>query len=199
MPDAASAVLAPWSNFYVIAGSAAAGLTGLMFVVITLVVGLERSQRSEEGIATFSTPTVAHFCVALVVSASMSAPWRSLAGAATMLGAIGIYGLLYVLWVMYRARRQTSYRPEFEDWLWYTILPFAAYLVLVIGAIALGAAQSVALFGIAGGTIFLILIGIHNAWDVVTYIALGKIPAAGAQSDQRADTAEEPRPGEPVG
>ena len=37
MPDAAGSALIPWDNFYVIVGSSAAALTGLQFVVITLV------------------------------------------------------------------------------------------------------------------------------------------------------------------
>jgi hypothetical protein len=78
MTAAASSVLTAWSNFYVIIGSSAAGLTGLMFVVITLVAGQERERRSPDGIAAFGTPTVAHFGVALLGSAILSAPWSSL-------------------------------------------------------------------------------------------------------------------------
>ena len=37
MQEAALSPLATWQNFYVIIGSAAATLTGLMFVVITLI------------------------------------------------------------------------------------------------------------------------------------------------------------------
>src|SRR2546428_14082642 len=39
MQEAALSPLATWQNFYVIIGSAAATLTGLMFVVITLIAG----------------------------------------------------------------------------------------------------------------------------------------------------------------
>src|ERR1700674_4447016 len=109
MPDTTSSVLTAWSNFYVIAGSSAAALTGLMFVVITLVVGLERSKRTPDGIATFSTPTVVHFCVALVISAILSAPWHSLAQVGTALGLTGLYGIVYVLRVFRRTRRLTVY------------------------------------------------------------------------------------------
>jgi hypothetical protein len=175
MPDNASLVLGPWSNFYVIAGSSAAGLSGLMFVVITLVVGIERTQTTADGIATFSTPTVLHFCVALVVSAVMSAPWRSIVGASATLGLIGLYGILYVLRIVRRAKRQTAYRPDLEDWLWYSILPFLAYIVLSACALLLLVVPAQALFALAGAIVLLILIGIHNAWDIVTYIALGNL------------------------
>ena len=49
--------LATWQNFYVITGSAAATLTGLMFVVISLIVGTRaRVSPASGGIAAFSTP-----------------------------------------------------------------------------------------------------------------------------------------------
>ncbi len=56
-----------WSNFYIITGSSAAALTGLMFVVISLATGsrfVRQAGDSNAGFATFSTPTVVHFCAA---------------------------------------------------------------------------------------------------------------------------------------
>ncbi|HLY31201.1 MAG TPA: hypothetical protein VKQ36_09230, partial [Ktedonobacterales bacterium] len=77
MHEASVLSLSAWDNFYVIIGSGAAALTGLMFVVVTLISGV-RLRRSNEGIATFSTPTVVHFCVALFVAAALTAPWQAL-------------------------------------------------------------------------------------------------------------------------
>ena len=50
MQEAAVSPLTTWQNFYVIIGSAAAALTGLMFVVITLIAGT-RVRRSSEAVA----------------------------------------------------------------------------------------------------------------------------------------------------
>jgi len=51
---------APWANFYVIVGGAAAALTGLQFVVI--VLGAELSAGASEHTASvFGTPNVVHF------------------------------------------------------------------------------------------------------------------------------------------
>jgi hypothetical protein len=192
MPDTASSVLTAWSNFYVIAGSSAAALTGLMFVVITLVVGLERSKRTPDGVATFSTPTVVHFCVALVISAILSAPWHSLARVGVALGLTGLYGIVYVLRVFYRTRRLTVYRPELEDWLWYTVLPFVSYVAIVVSAILLPTAATRALFALAGAVVLLVLIGIHNAWDVVTYLALqqGDQPPSSSPNEEEGRASE---------
>jgi hypothetical protein len=173
MIETVSSVLTPWSNFYIMTGSAAASLTGLMFVVITLVTGTERVRKNPDGIGTFSTPTVAHFGAALLVSALLSVPWRSLAHPATLLGLIGLCGVVYVLRVMYRTRRMTVYSADIEDWTWFTILPLVAYGAILTGAIALPAFPVEALFALAAGVVILIFIGIRNAWDIVTFIAIG--------------------------
>ena len=44
-------------------------------------------------------------------------------------------------------------------------------------ALALGRCVSVSLFAVAGTALLLLLTGIHNAWDTVTYIALDHIQA----------------------
>jgi hypothetical protein len=173
MSETASSLLTPWLSFYVMAGSSAAALTGLMFVVTTLVAGSERRRRSRDGISTFSTPTVVHFCAALLVSAILSAPWRSLLAPATLLGLGGLYGVIHVLAVIYRASRLTGYTPDLEDWVWYTILPFVSYAAILGGAITLPVTPLDALFALAGGVILLVFIGIHNAWDIVTFLVIG--------------------------
>jgi hypothetical protein len=171
----ATSILTPWSNFYIMIGSSAATLTGLMFVVITLVKDVQRSDVAENGIPTFSTPTVVHFGAALLVSAILSAPWRSLDYPGALLGAASQCRLAYLLRVTYLTKRLTSYTPDLEDWIWYTILPFVADAAILSGAILLFVIPAEALFALAAGTTLLIFIGIRNAWDVVTFIALGKL------------------------
>src|SRR5260370_41055623 len=75
MKEAAVSQLAAWQNFYVIIGSSAATLTGLMFVVITLIAG-SQMRRSIGPNAAFGTPTVVHFFAALRVCAVLIAPWQ---------------------------------------------------------------------------------------------------------------------------
>ena len=174
MADTAASLLPAWSNFYVMAGSAAASLTGLMFVVITLVGRTTRRPGGEDTLGTFSTPTVLHFAAALLVSAVLSAPWRSLVEPGVLLGLAGLAGVAYILRIMYRTSRLSVYRADPEDWTWYTILPFVSYVVILVAAIVLRSAPVQALFGFAAAVVLLIFIGIHNAWDIVTYIASGR-------------------------
>ena len=171
MAETASSLLAAWATFYFMTASSAAALTGLMFVVISLVTGQERTDATQDGIATFTTPTVMHFAAALLVSGILIMPWRSLVQAGIVVAVIGLYGVAQILRVMGRTRRLTGYTADLEDWTWFTILPLGAYVAISAGAIALATVPVQAMFTLAGGVMLLIFIGIRNAWDVVTYIA----------------------------
>ncbi len=177
--------LTAWENFYVIIGGAAAALTGLMFVVITLVAGLR--SRSTDGVSAFSTPTVVHFAVALLIAALLSAPWTALAQIAVALGLVSIGGLIYVGIVTRRLLRVAAYRPVLEDWLGHAIAPFVAYAALLVAAILLPSNATPALFLVAAVTVLLVFDGIHNAWDIVTYLALELVPS---QDNEKKDERE---------
>ena len=169
--QAAGSPLTDWQNFYVIVGSSAGALTGLQFVVIALVAEV-RSAASMLEIRAFGSPTVVHFCGVLVISAILSAPWHGLSGPAIALSFCGLAGLGYAIRAIGHARKQTHYQPDAGDWMWYSILPLGAYTALALTAVLLSWHAKAALFTIAGIALTLLLIGIHNAWDTVTYIAL---------------------------
>jgi hypothetical protein len=166
----ASNPLSAWESFYVIVGSSGAALTGLQFVAIALITEL-RSRRSTVQFETFATPTVVHFCAALLIAAILSAPWEELSSAAIPVAITGAGGLVYSALVMRRVRRQTIYAMVFEDWLFHTALPLLAYAMVLSAALTLGSHTADALFGVASASLLLLFIGIHNAWDSVTYIA----------------------------
>jgi hypothetical protein len=165
-------VLAHWESFYVIVGSAAAALTGLQFIVITLIA--QRSIGSTEGNRAFGTPTIVHFCAVLFIAAVLSAPWPSLAGVAFILGLGGAAALVYAAMIVRIARRQTSYVPVLEDWIWHFTLPPIAYAIVLVTAFTVQGGSTPSLFAIAGAVLLLLSIGIHNAWDSVTFTALNQ-------------------------
>ena len=174
--EASLSPLAPWESFYVIVGSSAGALTGLQFVVIALIAEAQAA-RSMLEIRAFGTPTIVHFCVALLISAIMSAPWHTLSCAGLGLGACGLAGFVYALMVIRHARRQTSYAPDTEDWIWYVALPLVAYATLTGVAVLLARNPMSSLFVIAATALVLLFVGIHNAWDTVTYIAVERYRA----------------------
>jgi len=102
----------------------------------------------------------------------MSAPWPALGPLSVVIGAGGLGGLTYATLVIRRARRQTSYEPVWEDWLWYASLPCFSYALLVLAAALLGAHRHSGLFVVAASALLLLLVGIHNAWDTVTHIVI---------------------------
>jgi hypothetical protein len=174
--------LASWQNFYVIVGSSAGALTGLQFVVITLVMQA-RAARNMRDIHAFGTPTVLHFCTALLLSALMTAPWPALASLGLCLGICGAVGVTYSFRIVWHARK-AAYRPDLEDWIWYTVLPLLGHLLLVGAAILLwwNAAWSFSM--VAADTLVFLFLGVHNSWDTVTFIAVQH--SGGSSSDETA-------------
>jgi hypothetical protein len=171
MESSAHDLLSAWESFYVIAGSSAAALTGLQFVVIALIADTPELGDADS-VDAFGTPTVVHFCLSLLVSALLSAPWPALEPVRYLLSGTGLAGVLYTLVVVRRARRQTAYQPVAEDWIWHVILPLLGYGTLIGAAVALSSATIPALFLVAGVSLLLIFIGIHNAWDTVAFVAV---------------------------
>jgi hypothetical protein len=161
--------LAGWTNFYVIVGSSAGALIGLQFVVMALVSEMPRTPGQAQAGHAFATPTIVHFGTVLLLSAALSAPWHGIGAAAVFWGLLALGGVAYALIVARRLRVQTAYQPVFEDWLFHALLPFAAYATLASSACVVRAFPTEALFGVAAAALLLLFIGIHNAWDAVTY------------------------------
>ena len=161
--------LTEWENFYVIVGSSAGALIGLQFVVITLIADFPLVKDVERASNAFATPTIVHFGSVLLLSALISAPWHGIAGAAIVWGVLGLVGVIYVVIVVRRMRTQTAYSPQFEDRLFHVLLPFAAYAMLAGSAYAAFSNVGQALVGVGAAALLLLFIGIHNAWDAVTY------------------------------
>jgi hypothetical protein len=166
--------LTAWESFYVIVGSSGGALTGLQFVVIALIAETQQRATFRE-IDAFGSPTVVHFCTVLLMSAVLSAPWPALTGPSLLLAAIGAAGIGYVIIVSRRTQRQTVYKPVLEDWVWHVALPFVSYTLLVTAAIALARYTTVALFTIGAVAVMLLFIGIHNAWDTVTFVVVERL------------------------
>ena len=186
----AASPLAAWETFFFLIGSSAAALTGLQFVVIALIAESGRRATPRE-IEAFSTPTIVHFTGVLLVAAILSAPWHGLLPVAVILGVCGISGVGYIFIVIKRARRQSTYRLVGEDWRWHVVFPLISYVLLVVSAIFLPGQAHRALFAIGAAGLLLLFIGLHNAWDTVTYITI-ELPAGPAGREPGADDSHHP-------
>jgi hypothetical protein len=165
--------LADWENFYVITGSAAAGLTGLTFVVIALVADTHRVNTT--GLRAFVTPTIVHFGTVLALAAFLSMPRQNVMSLSLGFGAAGVAGLIYAGVIAVSMRGNASdYVPVHEDWLWHVILPTIVYGALFAMAFLTWRWMEECLYGVATVSMLLLFIGIHNAWDVAVAISARK-------------------------
>jgi hypothetical protein len=180
----AATLLTRWVNFFVIAGSAAAALTGLQFVVVALGAQM-RLRGLDGGIEAFSTPTVVYFSTVLLLSAVMCAPWDGLFGPAVLIAVCGVAGVGYACLVGWRAKRFPDYSLVFEDWLWHIAMPLSAHAMLLVAGLALMRRPTGALYTIAAATLLLLFIGIHNAWDTVTFLVTERLALGQHDKDQQ--------------
>ncbi len=153
-----------WDNFYILLGSAAGALIGLLFIVVTLTAGLDREQ-ALRGASRYMTPTLTAFSAVLLVSAIASAPLRAGLQRATLV----VLALLLLVWALVNVRRM--FFPDggppthWTDPWWYSAAPAAAYLALAAVA---GAGSPL---GVGAVAVALLMLGVRNAWDLITWIA----------------------------
>jgi hypothetical protein len=184
----ALAQLADWANFFVITGSAAAGLTGLTFVVIALAS--EARRVNPVGLHTFITPTIAHFGTVLALAAFLCMPHQTPSSVGLGLGAAGIGGLAYTGWITANVHHNLGeYVAVWEDWLWNVVLPCLSYGALCAAAVLIGRHPDDALYAVGGASLMLLFIGIHNAWDIAVWMSLRK------QDEPRAEGSKPKKPG----
>jgi hypothetical protein len=162
-----------WDNFYYLIGSASGGLIGLMFVVVTLTSGRDRSTMLHAA-SLYLTPTVAHFAVVLVTSAVALAPDLPARLRGAVFGFILLIGLFYAARACLGiARPRLGVGSAHGSDLWcYGAAPTAIYagLVTVVG-LTFWLRAAWAPTAMAGLLLALLLISIRNAWDLITWIA----------------------------
>jgi hypothetical protein len=152
-------------------GGAAGALIGLMFVVATLTGNLGREQ-SLRGSAIYMAPTVAIFSVVLGVSALTAVPKVSGAFIAVLLGGLSAVGMSYGVSILLQMfSRAKPAPPDWTDYWCYGAAPIAAYAALGGVALAFAAGRPWAAYALAGVLFAALLLGIRNAWDLVTWLA----------------------------
>jgi hypothetical protein len=172
MPDVFNEMLHEWHNFYFMAGGAAAGLIGLMFVALSLGVGLV-TDATREDIKIFATPSIFYFVSVLLLACLMLIPNHTPPSLAIILFLGAIVGLP---WTLAHVRQLVQKAKKFQDftvvdWLSQVILPVASYVLIMIAAICFVADQGSLSMGALWLTmIFLMLSAIANTWSLVMWI-----------------------------
>ncbi len=164
-PDFTQA-LHEWQNFYTLLGEASATLTGLMFIAASLGTSLIDDKAGPK-VQTFITPTVLYFSLALLLSALMNIPTQTRPFLTAELGSLGLLAGAYSvshLGRLHTLSHQGTLTPG--DWAWIVAAPLFASLWLLGAAFALHRSALWALDAEAVGVLLLVMIGLHNAWDV---------------------------------
>jgi hypothetical protein len=159
-----------WDSYYLLIGTAAGALIGLLFVVATLNAGREVSDVTR-GTKTYLTPTVFHFAIVVVVSALATAPGLPARTVGLLLGACAIVGLVYSAWICIRLRSGNMTGQHWSDFWYFGVAPTAIYLGLGATSGTAWAAPSALPYGTGVLLLLLMLVGIRNAWDLVTWLA----------------------------
>ena len=165
----AVAMIEGWHEFYVLVGTSAAALTGLMFVVISISPETI-AERPTAGVRAFVTPTMVFFTTALAISALMLVPHLAPSALALLLALASVAGIAYLLWV----RGQHHWREgklDAEDWVFFIGLPFLSYFLLLAAAITIWRGSAPGAPMLAFVTVLLLVVGIHNAWDLVIWLS----------------------------
>ncbi|HEY2512105.1 MAG TPA: hypothetical protein VGI39_14655 [Polyangiaceae bacterium] len=168
------AALQSWQNFYLLAGTAAATLTGLMFVAVTFGSSLVTKESATSARA-FLDPTFTHFVQVLMTSCLLTVPTVGPRFLGSLLVVAGLARLAGLHWVFHRYREAHRAKGDVEisDWVVSIVMPFACHVLLVAtGAAFLMHREADALLGLATVTIVLLFIGIYGAWELLVWMAL---------------------------
>src|SRR5947207_13774323 len=136
-----------WHDFYVVVGSGAAALTGLLFVIVSLGPKLIASN-TETGVRAFISPIAVHFTAVLVGSALMLAPDIPPAVLGSLLAIGGLGGVIYSAWTRGHARWRRSKLPIL-DWVWFIGLPFLAFFLVAGSGIGIAVRFALGLHSLA--------------------------------------------------
>ena len=169
MDDSWAHQLEAWHDWYLLVGTAAATLTALTFVVVTLGPQVV-VKNAGTGVRTFVTPTLTYFTTPLLVSVLMLVPGLTsfMLGATLAIG--GLCGFCYPLAINVHGQWREN-RLDLDDWVWYVGLPFAGYAIIIAASVAVFLHAPAGLPLTAAGAVVLLVTGIRNAWDLVLYFA----------------------------
>ena len=157
-----------WGEFYLVVGGAAAVLIGLIFVVITLMHDRSRSSVLA-GSRLYMGPIVLGLSFVLTLTAAALMPGMDRPGFSAIAAVAALWGLVRGLMSVAGISKLTE--VHWTDLWFYGVVPSALYLALGVVALAFWNGWGWAHYGVAAVVMGLLLSGIRNEWDLITWIA----------------------------
>lgn len=162
-------VIGPWREFYSLLGTASATLVALLFVTASIATGVFTPGRRAP-LRVFLSATIVHFSSILAASLIILAPIQSRILLGPLVLACGIFGLAYSLLTWCDTVRDgLSASIDLEDRTWYVLLPIACYLFEIGSGGLMPWRTHDGCVGLAVAMSMLLVIGIHNAWDITVW------------------------------
>lgn len=171
MPDPFTQMLHDWQNFYVLSGTAAATLIGLVFIAATFGASAVTSG-SRSVVNTWVTPIIIHFGSVLLLAVLIAVPTLTSASLGLLLTLGSLVALVYV----YAIARIMIPASHTQGWMWknafwHVILPGLSHLLVLSTSVRLLQGLEASLDTVAIATAILLVVGIRNAWDLTIWIA----------------------------
>jgi len=160
-----------WGEFYLLAGSAAAVLIGLIFVVVTLMQDRSRSSVMA-GSKLYMGPVVLQVSFVLVLSAAALTPDITPRAMAVVSAAVAAWGLVRgVQSIIGISALKGEDEPHWTDVWFYGFIPTLLSLLLVAVAGGYWRGAEWAVNGMAVTITGVLLLAVRNEWDLVTWLA----------------------------
>jgi hypothetical protein len=161
-------IAARWHDFYLLAGTSAATLVGLLFVGLSLHL---RAVLAHPEVRLLARITLANFGVILVLSLFLVIA-QGPAAAGTELIFSGIVSVLIVVPSVLRAVRSRSVLPHPVQRVVRVTFSVSAYAAIAVaGVLIRRAAYSTAFIWLVVATILLIVVSLRNSWDLLVLVA----------------------------
>ncbi len=161
-----------WQNFYILTGTAAATLTGLLFIAVSIGSNLPL-QQTMNNLRTFVNPTLFYYVQVLFVSCFTLMPLSSLfifSGVIAILGLVNVFLALKIFWRM-RVLHDIN-EIDLGHWVWHILLPVISGLILVSSSIGFFFVEQLAMLGLSIAVLLYLGIGLRNTWELTIWLAL---------------------------
>jgi hypothetical protein len=163
-----------WHDFFLLTGTAAATLLGLVFVAASIAATIPNEKLGDEKARQlWVLPIVWAFIRVLVVSALGVIPGQTAAGFGYILLGLAILDLGRMVRIALGMREVHRFveRLSLGDWWWYVGYPVVSTLVLAASGLALARGFSFPVQLLAAGLLGHLVVGVHNAWELADWLA----------------------------
>ncbi len=179
-------VLNDWQNFYVLTGTAAATLIGLLFVAVSISAGRDLNVRhAANATRTFVNPVLIDYFQVFIVSCLALMPLHSsliLGIAVLVLGGNNCFLALKVCWRILVLHRDDM---DLGHWIWHFLLPLIAGILFVCTGIGFLWGQQLATLGLPVTALLCLGIGLRNTWELTLWLLFNRGQSGNVSSEEQ--------------